>query len=203
MVSFIFQGLAILSLAASLVAGTPTPPDTTAPRFPLRVWTHPRNPGYAWSHYAEIDPRSGEVVVNKTIGYTGFQSYITDPTVDAGSPWRKGPMYAVTKEQAFLVPVPGPDTATPPALHTYYQLKYAKKVPKDNGILWNNHTVIGRDCGGQCGGLALGYNTPNTLYSGQYYIVPSAPGSSIYKLRWKEDNVPAAYGSTLVFVWTN
>jgi len=206
MVSFIFKSLAILSLAATFVSGTPVPPDTTAPRINMRVWTHPRNPGFAWSHHAEIDQATNEVVVNKTAGYAGFNSYITDPTVEVGSPWRHGPMFADdSKDKAFLVPYTGSDTQSPPVAHTYYQLKFDKKIPKKvDGILSGNFTVLGRDCGGQCGGLALGYSTPTTpTYGGQYFIVRQSPGSNVWKLQWREDNVPAAADSTAVFVWVS
>lgn len=60
----------ILSLAVSAAD------SYTGATFPIRVWRDPRS-AISFNHQIELDPRSGDAIINKTAGYPGFPSVST------------------------------------------------------------------------------------------------------------------------------
>ena len=58
----ILNSLAVFAGVISLVS---------AADFPLRVWRDPRS-AISFNNYIELDPTSGDAIINKTQGYAGF-----------------------------------------------------------------------------------------------------------------------------------
>lgn len=71
---------------------------------------------------------------------------------------------------------------------------YNKDIPTNAGALYKTFRSIGRDCGGNCGGVSLDYYRGIGV-NGEWYIIPvewpSGSDRTIWVLRWiaAQDNI--------------
>jgi len=172
--------------------------DPKAFPFLLRVWHNPRDRSFQLiHHYVEIDT-TGSAVINKTAGYRGFKNYIS-PTPELGT------LHTFTGRNGYLVPVDYPNI---PLIPRHYQLMYNEDIPQVAGVLHKTFNTVGRNCGGNCGGLSLDYDRGIGL-KGEWYIIhvecPSGSDRSIWALRWiaVQDNFFPVYpaGAIPVYLW--
>lgn len=62
-------------LAISILCTTVAAQTNTKSPFVLRAWRDSRfNNPLPLSIYVELDPATGDAIINKTVGYTGFES---------------------------------------------------------------------------------------------------------------------------------
>ncbi|KAF8419479.1 hypothetical protein EV426DRAFT_644900 [Tirmania nivea] len=169
-------------LAASALSMAVTAQTNAKIPFTLRAWRdgrHPNSP-LPLSIYVELDPTTGDAIINRTAGYNGFDSYL-DSTSQIESLHESG-----TEKMGYLFPIHDMDTNLP-----HYQLRYSKEVPKTAGVLWSNFRSVGRVCGGNCGGLTLNYEIGGDRRYGVWYIFPKKKGAGgkkidmhVWYLRW-------------------
>lgn len=97
----------------------------------------------------------GDALLNKTVGAKPFPAAL-NPGPDYGKVWKRG-----TNERGFLQPLECDEQ--------HYQLRFKMEIPNTPGILWERFTKQGRDCGGNCGGIDLRYNSvygsPSTFFA--------------------------------------
>jgi len=197
--TFVFLG-GLLSAAATAAASEDSFP------FTLRAWRDSRHgpPPPPWtviSHYVEIDPDTGNAIINKTESYPGFQSLLEpgpiNSTLHRIEPYEKG----------YLVPLHDPKI---PGKWPHYQLRYTSRIPKIAGVLYKTFTTAGRNCGGNCGGATLDYNVGGDRGFGEWYIYPfnSNNGRKVWTLRWiaitaRWETPEFPDGAIPIYLWKN
>ncbi|KAF8417925.1 hypothetical protein EV426DRAFT_645581 [Tirmania nivea] len=194
--SLVVLAIGVLSTAVSAQTKYP---------FRLRAWRDTRfgNP-LPLSIYVELDPTTGDAIINKTAEYPGFESYL-DPTPEEGTLHKNG-----TGEIGYLFPLHSMSTDLP-----HYQLRYSRGIPKIAGVLWQNFTTVGRGCGAMCGGATLDYDIGGNRGYGEWYIFPKkkdADGEkckrNVWYLRWigvkyQNQTVVIPDGGYSVYLWKN
>jgi len=189
--------------AAAIVTASPVVPDPKSSPFGLRAWHDSRHDptpaGVIIDNFVEIDPDTGNAIINRTASYPGFPSYI-DPTPAKGTLNRLKP-----PANGYLFPLHDP---TIPAGPPHYQLKYTSGIPRIAGVLYQEFISVGRDCGAMCGGVSLDYYLGGNRGFGEWYVYPitSNCGRKVWTLRWialKSVNDIPVYpeGAVRVYLW--
>jgi len=194
--------LNLVVLVTSVLSTVVSAQTNTKYPFRLRAWRDSRfNNPLPLSIYVELDPTTGDAIINQTAGYTGFDSYL-DPTPEEGTLHKNG-----TGEVGYLFPLHDMDTNLP-----HYQLRYSRGIPKIAGVLWSNFTTAGRGCGAMCGGATLDYDIGGDRGYGEWYIVPKTNGKKcdrhVWYLRWigvkfVNETVVIPDGGYSVYLWKN
>ncbi|KAF8461603.1 hypothetical protein BDZ91DRAFT_736602 [Kalaharituber pfeilii] len=174
---------------------------TTADIYPfrLRAWNAYRfpPPGPIFNHYVELDTSTGDVIVNATKGWPGFDSYL-DPAPEGflhkldNNDWGYlFPLYSVNDSG---------DGDPPERFVGHFAFRYGPGVPEITNVLYTNFTTIGRGCGAHCGGATLDYDEgEGTRGYGTWYVFPRDDGQDgVWFLRWT--NVEQG---VVVLVWKN
>ncbi|KAI5820138.1 hypothetical protein BZA77DRAFT_301628 [Pyronema omphalodes] len=188
----ILQFLTSVSLI-SLVASATTP----EPEYPfrLRVWKNWKGGAPYLDAQPEIDAW-GDFIVNKTQGYAGFLSKLTRGAY-------RGELVGVDNPgQGYLQPLETPG---------HYQFKWARKyipfIINQPGVLSQNFTRGGQDCGGNCGGITMRYDAKpygEGVESSAWFIVPNPRyGPGVYFVRYTTDSgkYPLPTDAYYVYMW--
>ncbi|KAI5803964.1 hypothetical protein DFH27DRAFT_388253 [Peziza echinospora] len=160
----------------------PSPGCITAPKFDFQIETD----GII----------CGDVVVNKTKGYTGDKYYLKPNT--------RGELYRVSdNKKGYLAPISLPDVTG--ATKTYYAWKFqTPTLVPTTGVLSSDFATVGRDCGAMCGGTMLVYGFADTYAAKgrDFYVVPiEGTGNSIWRLIWKDDATAEPKGGYEVYLF--
>lgn len=193
--------LTSFAVAIGVLATAVTAQDDTKYPFRLRAWRDTRFvTTIPVNHYVELDPTTGDAIINKTAGYPGFESYL-DPTPEEGTLHKKDNQYS-----GYLFPLYDVDSDLP-----HYQLRYSVGIPKIAGVLYTNFTTVGRGCGGMCGGSTLDYDIGGDRGYGEWYILPvkkdgKKGDKQVWYVRWigvKYWNQTVVYpeGALPAFLW--
>ncbi|KAF8461605.1 hypothetical protein BDZ91DRAFT_797878 [Kalaharituber pfeilii] len=174
--------------------------------FRLRAWNDYRfpPPGPIFNHYVELDLTTGDVIVNATQGWQGFNSYL-DPMPEGflrkqdDNAW--GYLFP-------LYPVSHSCGSHPPKRFIgHFALRYGPGIPKIANVLYTNFTATGRGCGAHCGGPALDYDEgEGTRGYGTWYVFPRDDGKDgVWLLRWTnvEQGVVVPPRGVEVILWRN